>query len=279
MWAIISGTRLEQLLLDKQCERLATDTPFGHASSGLSLVNYHGYKVLFLPRHGENHELLPSEINYRANIFALKKYNATKILSLSSVGSLQKDIKPGDVVVPNQYLNFTYRNRHHTFCGNGIVGHVSLANPVTEALIDELIKISKHLNFTLYFRRTYVCIEGPYYSTRAESSHWHNIGGDIIGMTNFPEYALAREAGLCYLPCTFVTDYDCCHEDIAPVTLNEVLNTQLINIPKALALIDLVIKHMVNLLPMGCPELSLKNNLQTKFNHIPEDKKQWFTVL
>lgn len=279
MWTIISGTGLEQLLLDKQSEKLETDTPFGHASSGLSLVDYHGNKVLFLPRHGENHELLPSEINYRANLFALKKYKATKILSLSTVGSLREDLKPGDVVIPNQYLNFTYINRHHTFCGNGLVGHVSLANPVTETLIDELIKLKNDLNFTIHFRHTYVCIEGPYYSTRAESLHWQKIGGDVIGMTNFPEYALAREAGICYLPCTFVTDYDCWNQHIKPVNFKKFLNTRSVNIPKALALIDLVAKHMLHLLPKGCPDISLKNNLLTNFDSLSVDKKQWLTTL
>lgn len=279
MWAVIGGTTLEKLFNANIKELVKVDTPFGYHSSGMAKIHCQDYELIFLPRHGKNHELLPSEINYRANIFALKKLKVTKILALSAVGSLKEHLKPGDVVIPNQYINQTNLNRHHTFCGDGIVGHVSLANPVTTELVDEVAKLRKYFNYNIHFNCTAISIEGPYYSTRAESHQWQKMGADIIGMTGFPEYALAREAGICYLPCSFITDYDCWDPAKEPVTMERVIKNQLENQRKALQFIDFIMKHLMHILPRGCPSLGLRNNLLTNFDDLSKEKKEWFSVI
>lgn len=233
MWAIIGGSGFEKFEDFKKVEDLSTDTPYGQASSGLKRVEINGQQALFVPRHGAHHEHLPSEVNYRANIYALKTNGAKAILSFSAIGSLQKELAPGHMVVPTQYINHTGGTRPHTFCGQSIVGHVSLAEPVCRPAVRRLQEISKDFSFRSHFEKTYICIEGPYFSTKAESKMYRQWGADIIGMTNFPEYALAREAGLSYIPCCFVTDYDCWDESIPHVTVEQVLEVMRKNNAKA----------------------------------------------
>ena len=225
MWAIIGGSGFERFDGFKVVEELDTKTPFGEAASGLKKVRLQGREILFLSRHGKHHEKLPSEVNYRANIFALKKHGATAVLAFSAVGSLRKEHAPGDLVIPTQYIDRTKSSRDHTFCGDGIVGHVSLAQPVCDKAAAKVLElVGNPSEWKTALGKTYVCIEGPYFSTRAESHMYRALGADIIGMTNFPEFALAREAGLNYMPCCFITDYDCWNEDRPHVTLEEVLN-------------------------------------------------------
>ncbi|MEI6791306.1 MAG: helix-hairpin-helix domain-containing protein, partial [Myxococcaceae bacterium] len=203
MWAIIGGSGFENFPEFEILEDLERETPFGLASSGAKKIRLAGEEILFISRHGRSHELLPSEVNYQANIFLLKKLGATKILAISSVGSLREELKPGDLVVPTQYIDRTKSIRQHTFAGNGLVSHVSLADPVSLGLVDELKKQTPKFDFDSHFDRTSIIIEGPGFSTRAEANYYQKIGADIIGMTAFPEYALAREAGMHYLPCSF----------------------------------------------------------------------------
>ncbi|MCB0362366.1 MAG: MTAP family purine nucleoside phosphorylase, partial [Bdellovibrionales bacterium] len=233
MWAILGGSGFENFDGFEFVSALPRETPFGLASSGLSRVKLDGRDCLFISRHGEKHELLPSEVNYRANIWVLKKYGAKAIISLSAVGSLRIEYEPGDMVIPWQYLDRTKGIRVSTFCGDGLVGHVSLANPICLPLAFAAKELSASIGLKSHVGQTYVCIEGPYFSTKADSRCFRLQGADIIGMTHFPEFALAKEAGISYLPCCFVTDYDCWDDEIPHVTLEEVIVTMRENNGKA----------------------------------------------
>jgi 5'-methylthioadenosine phosphorylase len=279
MWAIIGGSGFEHFEGFEVLEPLDIITPFGKPSSGLKKVGLQGESIIFISRHGQYHELLPSEINYRANIFALKQLGVNKILSISAVGSLRQELKPGDMVIPYQYLNRTTYPRQHTFCGNGVTGHVSLANPITNALAEEVQNIKHLLDFDIHFNKTYVCIDGPYFSTRSESNHFRQMNADIIGMTNFPEYALAREAGICYLPCSFVTDYDCWDDSIPHVTVEQVMQVMRQNNAKAFKLATTLIPYASHLFPQGCAELGLKSGLMRPLDTLPSDKRRYIETL
>jgi len=169
MWSIVGGSGFEKFEGFEVIRELDRSTPFGVCSSGLKLVRVSNTEAIFLPRHGSNHELLPSEVNYRANIYAIKRHGATKLISMSAVGSLKKDYKPGDLVIPFQFIDRTKSIRKHTFCGEGLVGHVSLAKPVSAPLSDIVLKLRETLGFNIHFNGTAVCIEGPCFSTQAES--------------------------------------------------------------------------------------------------------------
>ena len=280
MWAIIGGSGFEKFDDFETVESLNRETPFGNTSSGIRKIKLHGVECLFLSRHGEHHDDLPSEINYRANIFALKKYGAKAILSFSAVGSLAKKFKPGDLVVPAQYIDRTKGVRAHTFCGDGIVGHVSLAKPVCESMTSKLEEVVSDSSWESHFGATYVCIEGPYFSTKAESNIYREMGAQIIGMTNFPEYALAREAGLPYLPCCFVTDYDCWDDSIPHVTLEGVLEVMRANNAKAFEIAKAVLAKGGEVYKdCTCNKDGLHIGLMTPRDLIPHDKWSWLEVL
>lgn len=282
MWAIIGGSGFESFDGVTELSDLDRATPFGEASSGLRRIHFEGRDVIFLSRHGRNHELIPSEVNYRANIFALKKFGVTKVISVSAVGSLQKDLVPGDLVVPSQYIDRTKGVRSSSFLGDGLVGHVSLAKPTWRGATDRLRELMKEstplLDFAIHFDKTYVCIEGPYFSTQAESKSYRQMGADIIGMTNFPEFALAREAGLCYLPCCFVTDYDCWDDAIEHVTLQAVLDTMKLNNKKAVQLISALLKANPDEEPAS-RDGGLKSSLMTPLASVSASKRSWLDVL
>ncbi len=279
MWSIIGGTGFEKFEDFKINRWLDRKTPFGETSSGLGLVEIFGKEVLYISRHGQHHEVLPSEVNYRANIFALKKYGATKILSISSVGSLKQEYAPGDCVVPDQYIDRTKGIREHSFCGGGIVGHVSLANPVDLVLFEGLKKVVHGLNMKIHFGGAYVTVEGPYYSTKAESHSLIASGGHVIGMTNFPEYGLAREAGMSYLPLSFITDYDCWNDSIPHVTLDIVNQIMQKNKVKAFQIIERILKGMADVIPNGIPDQGLKNGLMTARDAVPTQAKAWLDII
>ena len=279
MWSIIGGTGFEKFEDFKIKQLLDRETPFGETSSGLSLVEIFGREVLYVSRHGQHHEALPSEVNYRANIFALKKCGATKILSISSVGSLKQEYAPGDCVVPDQYIDRTKGIRKHSFCGDGIVGHVSLANPVDLVLFEGLKKVAFGLNVKIHFGGASVTVEGPYYSTKAESQSLIASGGHIIGMTNFPEYGLAREAGISYLPLSFITDYDCWNDSIPHVTLDVVNQIMQKNKAKAFQIIERILKGMADVIPQGIPEQGLKLGLMTALDNVPTQAKAWLDIV
>lgn len=248
MWAIIGGSGFEKFDGFKILERLDTKTPFGLASSGLAIAELNGQQFVFLSRHGSQHEILPSQINHKANIFALKKNNVKAILSFSAVGSLREDLKPGDLVIPDQYIDRTKKSlKETTFFGDSVlghlVGHMSMGEPIDVRIFPILKKILKSKELTSHFEKTYICMEGPNFSTRAESKMYQGWGADIIGMTNFPEYALAKEANIMYLPLCFVTDYDSWRHEEKPVTLAEVLVLMKKNNSKAFSLIHEILAN------------------------------------
>lgn len=279
MLGIIGGSGFEKFEDFEVVELLDGATPFGEASSGFKKVRVNGQEFLFISRHGDHHEFLPSEINYRANIFALKKHGAKAVISFSAVGSLEKSCKPGDLVVPYQYIDRTKSLRRHTFLGEGLIGHVSLAKPICEVMAARLKEILPPALCDAHFDKTYICIEGPYFSTKAESKSYRQLGAEIIGMSNFPEYALAREAGLPYLPCCFVTDYDCWDDSIPHVTVEEVIKVMRFNNQKAFEILKQILRQPQFWQGSLAPEGGLRSGLFMPLENVPVDKRPWLNLL
>lgn len=213
MLAILGGTGVYKIDEVEVLEELEVDTPFGEPSGKVVKGRWGDHVLFFLARHGAGHRLLPHEINYRANIFALKSLGVTQILGLSAVGSLSEDIAPGDFVMPDQYFDWTKGKRQQTFFGNGIAAHVSMAEPVSRNMITWVSDQAFRLGLKLHVGSTYACVEGPRLGTRAESHFLRQMGCHVVGMTNVPEVFLAREAQICYASLGIVTDYDCGMED------------------------------------------------------------------
>lgn len=241
---IIGGTGIDEIDDLTNREEVNVDTPFGSPSSNIIIGEIKGVKVAFLPRHGQGHVLLPSEINFRANIYALKKLGVEMILSLSAVGSLKEAIRPLNMVLPDQFFDRT-RNRVSTFFGNGIVAHVNFADPVCPLLRDIVYNVCLDLELDVINGGTYICIEGPQFSSRAESNVYRQCGFDIIGMTNLPEAKLAREAEICYCTIAQVTDYDCWHEQHSEVDIEMVFENLMKNSENA----KKIIKNTIMKLP------------------------------
>lgn len=278
MIGVIGGSGFEKFEEFEVIELMDRNTPFGLASSGFKKVRVNGHEFLFMSRHGEHHEHLPSEVNYRANIYAMKKAGAEAIVSFSAVGSLEKECAPGDLVIPNQYIDRTKGVRKHTFLGEGLIGHVSLAKPTCGQMEHAVRSLVKKHNFKTHFDKCYVVIEGPYFSTKAESNTYRQMQANIIGMTNFPEYALAREAGLPYLPCCFVTDYDCWDDSIPHVTVEEVIKVMKGNNAKAFALFKDILAAGPIWKDSEANNGGLKTGLFMSPEAIPADKKSWLSL-
>jgi len=219
---VVGGSGLYQMKDLKVVEERKIETPFGDPSDPYLLGELEGKPVAFLPRHGRGHRLLPTELNYRANIYGMKTLGVERIVSISAVGSMKIEYKPTHIVVPDQFFDRT-RHRPDTFFGNGIVGHVTFADPMCGAISDALFESAKEQGATSYRGGTYVCMEGPQFSTRAESKLYRSWGVDVIGMTNLQEAKLAREAEICYATMALVTDYDCWHESEEDVTVEAIL--------------------------------------------------------
>ncbi|HLJ63183.1 MAG TPA: S-methyl-5'-thioadenosine phosphorylase [Stellaceae bacterium] len=238
--AIIGGSGLYQIdgLTDIEWRRV--ESPWGQPSDELCFGTLEGAPVVFLPRHGRGHRLPPSEINFRANIDALKRAGAGVVLSLSAVGSLREDLPPGSFVLADQFIDRTFA-REKSFFGTGLVAHVSMAHPVCARVGDTLAAAGRDAGITLARGGTYLCMEGPQFSTRAESTLYRQWGCAVIGMTNMPEAKLAREAELCYATVAMVTDFDCWHPDHAHVTVEMVIHQLLANADRARALVKAVV--------------------------------------
>ncbi|MBI2339866.1 MAG: S-methyl-5'-thioadenosine phosphorylase [Deltaproteobacteria bacterium] len=219
---IIGGSGLYSMADFRLKKKISLKTPFGKPSDSFLLGELEGKEAIFLARHGVGHRHTPSEVNFRANIWGMKKLGVGAILSVSAVGSLKKEIEPGHMVVIDQFFDRT-RGRPSTFFERGIVAHVSFANPVCESLRRQLIAASRASGVVMHERGTYVCMEGPMFSTKAESHFYRSCGADVIGMTNLTEAKLAREAEICYATLALSTDYDCWHESREPVTADEVI--------------------------------------------------------
>jgi len=219
---IFGGTGVYDSGFLQDSEELVIDTPFGKTSDSITVGIFKEKKIAFLPRHGKKHTIPPHMINYKANIWAFKELGIKRIIAPSAVGSLKEEIKPGDFVLPSQFLDFT-KSREGSFSKNDLVIHISVADPFCSELQDIIWKTSQEQNVSMHKDCTYVCIQGPRFSTKAESKFFKSIGADIIGMTLVPECQLAREAQICYASISTVTDYDVWAEK--PVTAKEVIET------------------------------------------------------
>ena len=268
---IIGGSGLYDMaeLTDRE-ERTVT-TPFGDPSGPYVVATLRGRRVAFLARHGHGHRLLPSELNFRANIYGFKVLGVEWILSASAVGSLREDYKPLDLVVPDQFFDRT-RGRVSTFFGDGLVGHVGFAHPFCRPLSDVMVTSATEAGATVHRGGTYVCMEGPQFSTIAESNSYRAGGFDIIGMTNLQEAKLAREAEICYSTLALVTDYDCWHPDHASVTVDMIIANLTQNAKTA----QQVIANAVAKLPIArdCEcATALATAIITRPEHVPAETK------
>ncbi len=225
---IIGGSGLYQIETLKTIDEFYPDTPFGKPSDQLLLCEYKGRKAAFLPRHGKHHGILPTEVPSKANIYAMKMLGIKHILSFSAVGSLQERYAPTHFVIPDQLIDRT-RSRPNTYFGEGIVGHVAFAEPFCSGLAEQVARYMKQQAFTTHVGGTAVCMEGPLFSTKAESHLYRSWNADIIGMTSLPEAKLAREAEISYVMIAMVTDYDCWHESEESVTVEMVMKTMKTN--------------------------------------------------
>ena len=241
---IIGGSGLYHLEGFTRQKWVQVKTPFGPPSDALLNGSLNGRKVVFLPRHGRGHRILPSELNHRANIWAMKKLGVAWIISVSAVGSLQARYKPCDIVLPDQFLDRTKQSSAHTFFGRGIVGHVAFADPISPELRRLLLMAARRLKARVHDGGTYVNMEGPAFSTRAESLTNHKLGYDVIGMTNLGEAKCAREAEIAYATLAMITDYDCWKMDEAHVTVDMVLQNLNHNATMAKAIVAQVIQQI-----------------------------------
>ncbi len=230
--AFVGGSGLYKVPGFKNIEWLLIESSFGKPSDEICVGNLNGKKVAFLPRHGRNHTISPSKINFRANIDCLKKLKVKNIISLSAVGSLRKDFKPGDFVLVDQFIDKTFK-RENSFFDEDVVAHIPFANPVCENLRNISSNVLKNMKIQYHLTGTYICIEGPQFSSLAESNLYRSWGCDIIGMTNMPEAKLAREAGICYASVAMVTDFDCWHPNHDKVTVKQIIKTLDENTSKA----------------------------------------------
>jgi 5'-methylthioadenosine phosphorylase len=264
---VIGGSGLYQMAGLEKISEVRVSTPFGPPSDVYFKGNLDGTEVVFLPRHGRGHTLLPTEVNFRANIFGMKKLGVERIISVSAVGSLQEEIAPGHVVIPDQFIDRTTQ-RPSTFFGKGIVAHVSLADPVCPALCETISRASREDGAKVHHKGTYLCMEGPQFSTRAESRLYRAWGADVIGMTNLQEAKLAREAEICFATLALATDYDCWNEAAGNVEIEHVLAVLRQNVDLAQRIIRRVISRLPEQRACGCAT-ALKDAIITERDKIP----------
>ena len=269
---VIGGSGLYEMEDLKNIKEVKVKTPFGEPSDKYILGKLEGRDMVFLPRHGKGHRILPHEINFRANIYGMKKLGVEWIISVSAVGSMKEKIKPGDIVIPDQFFDRT-KSRPSSFFGNGIAGHIQFADPVCHALNSTVYKAAKEAGATVHKGGTYICMEGPQFSTRGESLIYRKWGVDIIGMTNIPEAKLAREAEICYATIALATDYDCWHEEEEGVTIDAVLDIIRKNVKMAQNIIKNAVKKIKDKRECGCPEAA-KYAIITAKDKIPAKIKK-----
>lgn len=273
---VIGGSGLYEIDGLTDVQPVVLETPFGAPSDAYITGTLGGAKMVFLPRHGRGHHLLPSEVNYRANIYGMKKLAVEQIISVSAVGSMKEKIVPGDIVIPDQFFDRTQGKRAATFFGNGIAGHVQFADPICSALAEILAESAVAVGATVHQGGTYLCIEGPNFSTRAESNIFRSWGVDIIGMTNLPEARLAREAEICYGTVALATDYDCWHDEHDDVSVESVIAIIKQNVATAREIIRTAVAGIVERRQQrdcDCAE-ALKFAIMTDKGLIPAEVKQ-----
>ena len=269
---VIGGSGLYEMEGLEDVQTISLTTPFGDPSDSFVVGRLEGVKIAFLPRHGKGHRISPSSLNFRANIYAMKLLGAQWIIGVSAVGSMKESIHPGDMVISNQFIDRT-TGRPSTFFSDGIVGHISFADPVCPVLGQILFQAGKEVGATVQKDGTYICIEGPQFSTRAESRLYRTWGVDVIGMTNLPEAKLAREAEICYATIAFATDYDCWHQEAGDVSIGEVLRILAQSTKIAKSAIRNAVKHLPEKRECICAT-ALKYGLITGKKFIPEKTRK-----
>jgi 5'-methylthioadenosine phosphorylase len=268
---VIGGSALYSIDGLTDIEKLDIDTPFGKPSDIITVGKLGGVGVAFLPRHGKGHRLSPTEVPYRANIYALKSLGVGRIISVSAVGSLREALKPGDLVIPDQLIDRT-RNRVNSFFDGGIVAHIIFAEPFCPVLSQIIFAAAEEIDTTVHQGGTYVVMEGPAFSTRAESHLYRSWGASLIGMTALPEAKLAREAEICYATIAGVTDYDCWQESCAPLPIDVILANQRQQIEKIREIIRLAVSRVPDKRHCECAT-ALKTAIVTDPKLIPAEQK------
>ena len=272
---IIGGSGFYNIEGIKSVKEIKVKTPFGDPSSEYVTGMLEGAEVVFLARHDKGHRILPSEINYRANIYGMKKLGVERIISVSACGSLKEDLKPLDIVVPSQFVDRTNSGRDMTFFGNGIVAHIQFADPVCPHLSKELYDAGIKAGASMHLGGTYVNMEGPQFSTKAESRLYRSWGMDIIGMTNLAEAKLAREAEMCYATLACITDYDCWHMDqaVESVSVEMIIQNLLKNVDVSKKIVKSVLPKLSKGKDCSC-EHALKDSIITRPDVIPAKVKK-----
>ena len=274
---IIGGSGLYQMPGLGEVEEVAVETPFGAPSDQFVVGKLSGKQVAFLARHGRGHRILPSELNFRANIYAMKTLGVETLISASAVGSLKEEHKPLDILIPDQFFDRT-RGRISTFFGEGLVGHISFAHPICPDLSEKLVSAAQSVEVPVKRGGTYLCMEGPAFSTLAESNIYRSWGMDVIGMTNLQEAKLAREAEICYATLALVTDYDCWHPEHDAVTVDQVLAVLNQNSENAQKLIREAVAQLGEAPRCKCRS-ALKSALLTDRNLVPAATKEKLGLL
>lgn len=279
MLAIVGGTGLYELPGLEITQRIHATTPFGAPSGEILRGRIGSNELLFLARHGAGHRLLPHEVNYRANIFALKQAGATMLLGFSAVGSLALELKPGDLAMPEQYFDWTRGVRQRTFFGEGVAAHVSTARPVSTVMVEAVQTAAARCGLKIHRGLTYACVEGPRLGTQAESNFLRHAGCHLVGMTNVPEVFLAREAQIAYATVGLITDYDCWLEDPAQhVSVSSIFELYGATLKKAAEVLDALLSQ-----PLPSPEAESRSALSTAMltpdAALTPEQKEWLAVL
>jgi 5'-methylthioadenosine phosphorylase len=274
---IIGGSGLYSMPGFEAEEEANIQTPFGSPSDNYVLGTLGGHRVAFLARHGRGHRISPSELNFRANIYGMKKLGVERIISLSAVGSLKEEHRPLDFVIPDQFFDRT-RGRVSTFFGEGLVAHISFADPVCPQLSNLVAEACRDANVTVKAGGTYLCMEGPAFSTKAESNVYRSWGMDVIGMTNLQEAKLAREAEICYVTVAMVTDYDCWHEEHDAVTVADIIANLVKNAENACKVVAGAVAAMPGERTCKCGS-ALSHAILTDRTTVPEATRQKLGIL
>lgn len=274
---VIGGSGLYDFQALQDVERIDPDTPFGKASAPITVGTLSGKKVAFLARHGIGHTLSPSEVNYRANIYALKSIGVDRVISISACGSLREDFAPGQIVIPNQLFDYTHL-RNRSFFGEGMVVHISSADPFCQTLSTMLYQVVTSTGITAHMGGSMITIEGPRFSTKAESNTYRMWGMSLIGMTTSPEAFLAREAEMCYAVMAHVTDYDVWHQSEASVSVDMVVKTLHQNTEMAQQSIQQLVAQLGEPEPCACQH-ALENAIITSRKAIPAETKKKLHLL
>jgi len=274
---IIGGSGLYSMSGLTDTRTIRVKTPFGEPSDMVVLGTLEGKRVAFLARHGRGHSILPGEINYRANIYAMKLLGAERVISVSAVGSLKEDLRPAEFLVPDQFFDRT-KNRASTFFGQGLVAHVAFAHPTCRELSGVLADACAREGVKVHRRGTYICIEGPQFSTLAEAEVHRQLGFDVIGMTNLTEAKLAREAEICYATIAMITDYDCWHPDHESVTAAQIIATLNQNAENAQKVLRAAIREVPAARACKCGS-TLKHSLVTDMKLVPAATRKRLTAI